>query len=109
MRYRTFVITALAAVLLLGACKKDPPPPPEPPAGPTASELEAQRLADSVAAAEAEELSYADPLMAVVYTSHRTGPLPCFARLVAEAGVEGLFCAGFPLYCVGLRNRAWSL
>ena len=54
MRYRTFVITALAAVLLLGACKKDPPPPPEPPAGPTAEELEAQRLADSIAAAEAE-------------------------------------------------------
>lgn len=53
MRYRTFVITVLAAVLLLGACSNDPPPPPEP-AGPTAEELEAQRIADSIAAAEAE-------------------------------------------------------
>jgi peptidoglycan-associated lipoprotein len=53
MRYRTFVITALAAVLLLGACRSDPPPPPEP-TGPTAEELEAQRIADSIAAAEAE-------------------------------------------------------
>ena len=53
MRYRTFVITAFAAVLLLGACRADPPPPPEP-TGPTAEELEAQRIADSIAAAEAE-------------------------------------------------------
>ena len=52
MRYRTFVTTALAAVLFVGACKKDPPPPPEP-TGPTAEELEAQRIADSIAAAEA--------------------------------------------------------
>ncbi|MBT8396294.1 MAG: OmpA family protein [Gemmatimonadetes bacterium] len=51
MKYRTFIVTALAAVLLLGACKKDPPPPPEP-SGPTAEELEAQRIADSIAAAE---------------------------------------------------------
>ena len=51
MRYRTFVTTAMAAVLLVGACKKDPPPPPEP-TGPTAEELEAQRIADSIAAAE---------------------------------------------------------
>jgi peptidoglycan-associated lipoprotein len=53
MRYRTFVITVLAAVLLLGACSTDPPPPPAP-TGPTAEELEAQRIADSIAAAEAE-------------------------------------------------------
>jgi peptidoglycan-associated lipoprotein len=52
MRYRTFVVTTLAAVVFLGACKKDPPPPPEP-TGPTAEELEAQRIADSIAAAEA--------------------------------------------------------
>ena len=51
MRYRTFVTTAMAAVLFVGACKKDPPPPPEP-TGPTAEELEAQRIADSIAAAE---------------------------------------------------------
>jgi peptidoglycan-associated lipoprotein len=37
----------------LGACRSDPPPPPEP-TGPTAEELEAQRIADSIAAAEAE-------------------------------------------------------
>jgi len=54
MRYRTFVATALAAVVFLGACKKDPPPPPEP-TGPTAEELaEQQRIADSIAQAEAE-------------------------------------------------------
>jgi len=48
MRYRTFVTTALAAVLFVGACKKDPPPPPEP-AGPSQAEL------DSIAAARAAE------------------------------------------------------
>ena len=54
MRYRTFVATALAAVVFVGACKKDPPPPPEP-TGPTAEELaEQQRIADSIAQAEAE-------------------------------------------------------
>ncbi len=55
MRYRTFVVTALAAVLLVGACKKDPPPPPEP-TGPSQAELdsiEAARLAAERAAAEA--------------------------------------------------------
>ena len=53
MRYRTFVTTALAAVVFVGACKKDPPPPPEP-TGPTAEELaEQQRIRDSIAAAEA--------------------------------------------------------
>ena len=53
MRYRSFVVTALAATLLLGACKKDPPPPPAP-TGPTAEEL-AQLRADSIAAVRAEE------------------------------------------------------
>ena len=55
MRYRTFVTTALAAVLLVGACSKDPPPPPEP-TGPSQAELdsiEAARLAAEAAAAEA--------------------------------------------------------
>ncbi len=51
MKYRTFVVTALAAVLFVGACSKDPPPPPEP-EGPSAEELERQRIADSIAAAE---------------------------------------------------------
>lgn len=59
MRYRTFVTTVLAAVLLLGACSKDPPPPPEP-TGPTQAELdslEALRLAEEAAArAEADRL-----------------------------------------------------
>jgi peptidoglycan-associated lipoprotein len=53
MRYRSFVVTALAATLLLGACRKDPPPAPAP-TGPTAEEL-AQRRADSIAAVRAEE------------------------------------------------------
>jgi peptidoglycan-associated lipoprotein len=52
MRYRTFVVTALAATLLIGACKKEPPPPPPGPTGPTAEELERQRIADSIRAAE---------------------------------------------------------
>jgi peptidoglycan-associated lipoprotein len=52
MKYRTFVTTALAAVLAVGACSKEPPPPPEP-TGPTAEELaEQQRIADSIAEAE---------------------------------------------------------
>ncbi|MGD2120273.1 MAG: OmpA family protein [Gemmatimonadota bacterium] len=51
MKYRTFVFAALAAVLFVGACRNEPPPPPEP-TGPTAEELEAQRIADSIAAAE---------------------------------------------------------
>ena len=55
MRHRTFVITALAAVVFVGACKQDPPPPPEP-TGPTAEELaEAARIRDSIAAAEAAQ------------------------------------------------------
>lgn len=53
MRYRTFVTAALASVLLVGACRNEPPPPPAP-TGPTAEEIEAQRIADSIAAAEAE-------------------------------------------------------
>ncbi len=52
MRHRTFVVTVLAAVLFLGACKKEPPPPPGP-TGPSAEELAAQRRRDSIAAAEA--------------------------------------------------------
>jgi peptidoglycan-associated lipoprotein len=60
MRYRTFVATALAAVLFVGACKKEPPPPPEP-TGPTQAELdsiEAERqrlLAEEAAVRAAEE------------------------------------------------------
>jgi len=53
MRYRSFVVTALATTLLMSACKSDPPPPPAP-TGPTAEEL-AQLRADSIAAVRAEE------------------------------------------------------
>lgn len=55
MRYRTFVVTVLAATLFVGACRKEPPPAPPPaPSGPTAAELaEQQRIRDSIAAAEA--------------------------------------------------------
>lgn len=53
MRYRTFVVTAMAGLLLLGACSKEPPPPPAP-TGPTEEEL-AQRRADSIARVRAEE------------------------------------------------------
>jgi peptidoglycan-associated lipoprotein len=55
MKHRTFVVTALAVTMMLGACKKDPPPPPEP-TGPTAEQLaamERQRIQDSIAAVEA--------------------------------------------------------
>ncbi len=51
MKYRTFVVAALAAVLFVAACKKEPPPPPAP-TGPTAEELAEQRRLDSIAAAE---------------------------------------------------------
>ncbi len=60
MRYRTFVATALAAVVFVGACKKEPPPTAEP-TGPTQAELdsiEAERqrlLAEEAALREAEE------------------------------------------------------
>lgn len=49
--HRRFVVPALAAVLVLAACKKDPPPPPAP-TGPTADELAEQARRDSIAAAE---------------------------------------------------------
>jgi len=58
MRYRTFVVTALAAVLFVGACRQDPPPPPEP-TGPSQAELdsiEAAQMAAEAAAAEAARL-----------------------------------------------------
>ena len=53
MRYRSFVVTAMAGMLLFGACSKEPPPPPAP-TGPTEEEL-AQRRADSIARVRAEE------------------------------------------------------
>ncbi len=51
MKYRTFVVAALAAVLFVAACKKEPPPPPAP-TGPTPEELAEQRRLDSIRAAE---------------------------------------------------------
>ncbi len=52
MNHRRFVIPALAATLMLAACKKDPPPPPTP-TGPTADELAERARLDSIAQAEA--------------------------------------------------------
>jgi peptidoglycan-associated lipoprotein len=49
--HRRLVVPAMAAVLVLAACKKDPPPPPAP-TGPTAEELAEQARRDSIAAAE---------------------------------------------------------
>jgi len=49
------VLAAFATVVLAAACRPEPPPPVAPtPTGPTAEEIEAQRIADSIAAAEAE-------------------------------------------------------
>lgn len=65
MRYRTFVVAALAAVLFVGACKKDPPPTPEP-TGPSQAELDsieaARRAAEAAEAAAraAEEAAARD-------------------------------------------------
>ena len=53
MTYRSFVVTASAATLLMSACRSDPPPPPAP-TGPTAEQI-AQARADSIAAVRAEE------------------------------------------------------
>ena len=48
------VLAAFATVVLVAACRPEPPAPQEPaPTGPTAEEIEAQRRADSIAAAEA--------------------------------------------------------
>jgi peptidoglycan-associated lipoprotein len=49
MKIQGLIVPALAASILLGACKKDPPPPPAP-TGPTAAEL-AQMRQDSIDAA----------------------------------------------------------
>ena len=49
------VLTAFVAVVIVAACRPEPPPPPPPPPpGPTAEEIEAQRVADSLAAAQAD-------------------------------------------------------
>ncbi len=48
------VLAAFATVVLAAACRPEPPPPATPePTGPTPAEIEAQRVADSIAAAEA--------------------------------------------------------
>jgi peptidoglycan-associated lipoprotein len=49
---RRLILPVLVASLWLAACRRDPPPPPGP-TGPSAEELEAQRIRDSIAAAEA--------------------------------------------------------
>jgi len=47
------VLAAFVAVAIVAACRPEPPPPPPTPVptGPTPEELEAQRIADSIAAA----------------------------------------------------------
>ena len=52
MTHRRIIVSALAFVLVLGACSKEPPPPPEP-TGPSQEELERMR-ADSIARAQEE-------------------------------------------------------
>jgi peptidoglycan-associated lipoprotein len=52
MSHRRIIVSALAFVLVLGACSKEPPPPPEP-TGPSQEELERMR-ADSIARAQEE-------------------------------------------------------
>ena len=50
------VLAAFATIVLAAACRPEPPPPAIPePTGPTPEEIEAQRIADSIAAAQAEE------------------------------------------------------
>ncbi|MDE2762007.1 MAG: OmpA family protein [Gemmatimonadota bacterium] len=53
------VLTAFVAVFIAAACRPEPPPPPPAPTGPTPEELEAKRIADSIASAEAEALRLA--------------------------------------------------
>ncbi|MXW18942.1 MAG: peptidoglycan-associated lipoprotein Pal [Gemmatimonadetes bacterium] len=57
------VLAAFATVVLAAACRPEPPPPAAPePTGPTAEEIEAQRIADSIENArrlEAEALAAA--------------------------------------------------
>ena len=59
MRNRTFVVTVLAAVLLLSACRSEEPPPPAP-TGPSADEIaaeEARARAEREAEAERARLA----------------------------------------------------
>lgn len=48
------LVLAAFVVVIAAACRPEPPPPPPPPTGPTPEEIEAQRIADSIAAAQAE-------------------------------------------------------
>jgi len=54
MRYRTLVVTVLAAVLVVSACRTEEPPPPAP-TGPSADQLAAEEAARVAAAAAAAE------------------------------------------------------
>lgn len=58
MIVRRFVVSVLAATLLVGACGGDPPPPPPAPPGPDLDSLAAYN--DSVAAAEAARRAAAE-------------------------------------------------
>ena len=48
------VLAAFVAAVFVAACRPEPPPPPPAPTGPTPEEIEAQRIADSIAAAQEE-------------------------------------------------------
>ncbi|MDE2975785.1 MAG: OmpA family protein [Gemmatimonadota bacterium] len=55
------VPAAFVAVVIAAACRPEPPPPPPPPPpGPTPEEVEAQRIADSIAAAQMEAARLAE-------------------------------------------------
>jgi peptidoglycan-associated lipoprotein len=56
---RRLAVPILLASLWLSACRRDPPPEPAVPSGPTAEQLEAQRVADSIARARADSIARA--------------------------------------------------
>lgn len=56
MSFRSYIFPAVILAVALAACSSNDPPAETPaPSGPTAEELEAQRIADSLAAVAAEE------------------------------------------------------
>ena len=79
MKHRTFVVTALAVTMMLGACKKDPVPEPEP-AGLTQAQLDSIR-ADSIRRAQEE----AARLDALRLDEERRAAEAALQRAIAEA------------------------
>jgi peptidoglycan-associated lipoprotein len=86
MIVRRFLVTVLAATLLIGACGGDPPPPPPaPPAGPNQDSLRAYN--DSVARAEAERRRLAAEREAAAAAERERQRLVAAARTTLEAMV----------------------